>query len=121
MDLLQNIASELGFEYHLYIVSDELFGSKQVLRKNEKHQQQQQQQQQQHQQQHQFGQFYPEFVRPDQFYEGSREQDKIDKIEKENRPTNRKLFDHQHSWNGIVGDLVAGSADMSFAPLSVSK
>lgn len=24
-------------------------------------------------------------------------------------------------WNGIVGDLVAGVADMSFAPLSISK
>lgn len=24
-------------------------------------------------------------------------------------------------WNGIIGDLVTGSADMSFAPLSVSK
>lgn len=24
-------------------------------------------------------------------------------------------------WNGIIGDLVSGSADMSFAPLSVSK
>lgn len=29
-----------------------------------------------------------------------------------------KIEEH---WNGIVGDLVAGSADMSFAPLSVSK
>lgn len=117
MDLLQNMAAELGFEYHLYIVSDELFGSKQVLRKNI----QQQQQQQQPQQQQQFGQFYPEFVRPDHSYEATREQDRIDKIEKDNRPTNRKIYDHQHSWNGIVGDLVAGSADMSFAPLSVSK
>lgn len=121
MDLLQNMASELGFEYHLYIVSDELFGSKQVLRKNVQQQQQQQQQNQQQQQQQQFEQFYPEFVRPDQSYEATREQDRIDKIEKENRPTNRKIYDQQHSWNGIVGDLVAGSADMSFAPLSVSK
>jgi len=28
MDLLENIASELGFEFHLYIVRDELFGTK---------------------------------------------------------------------------------------------
>ncbi|XP_058457456.1 uncharacterized protein LOC131434603 isoform X3 [Malaya genurostris] len=27
----------------------------------------------------------------------------------------------KHQWNGIVGELVSGSADMSFAPLSVSK
>lgn len=26
-----------------------------------------------------------------------------------------------HKWNGIVGDLISGSADMAFAPLSVSK
>lgn len=29
MDLLDNIATELGFEFHLYIVRDQLFGSKQ--------------------------------------------------------------------------------------------
>lgn len=28
MDLLDNIAMELGFEFHLYIVQDELFGTK---------------------------------------------------------------------------------------------
>lgn len=27
----------------------------------------------------------------------------------------------EDQWNGIMGDLVSGSADMSFAPLSVSK
>lgn len=29
MDLLDNIAMELGFEFHLYVVRDQLFGSKQ--------------------------------------------------------------------------------------------
>lgn len=28
MDLLDNIATELGFEFHLYVVRDQLFGSK---------------------------------------------------------------------------------------------
>lgn len=28
MDLLENIATELGFEFHLYIVRDELYGAK---------------------------------------------------------------------------------------------
>lgn len=28
MDLLDNIATELGFEFHLYIVRDQLFGTK---------------------------------------------------------------------------------------------
>lgn len=27
----------------------------------------------------------------------------------------------QTKWNGIIGDLISGSADMSFAALSVSK
>ena len=29
MDLLDNVATELGFEFHLYVVRDQLFGSKQ--------------------------------------------------------------------------------------------
>lgn len=28
MDILDNIATELGFEFHLYIVQDELFGGR---------------------------------------------------------------------------------------------
>lgn len=28
MDLLENIAQELEFDFHLYIVSDEMYGSK---------------------------------------------------------------------------------------------
>lgn len=28
MDILDNVATELGFEFHLYIVRDELFGAK---------------------------------------------------------------------------------------------
>lgn len=34
MDILDNIATELGFEFHLYIVQDELFGGKQKMSKN---------------------------------------------------------------------------------------
>lgn len=56
MDLLDNVATELGFEFHLYVVRDQLFGSKQqrnvkdFIRSNKKqstvaHQQQQQSQQ----------------------------------------------------------------------------
>lgn len=29
MDILDNVATELGFEFHLYIVQDQLFGGKQ--------------------------------------------------------------------------------------------
>lgn len=28
MDLLENIATELGFQFHLYLVRDELYGAK---------------------------------------------------------------------------------------------
>ncbi|CRK95065.1 CLUMA_CG008543, isoform A [Clunio marinus] len=101
MDLLDNVASELGFGYIIYIVSDELFGSKQV-KKN----------------------FQPEFNRPvDAVQEHLRDRDRErDKNinEKSNRRFNQRFHD-QSVWNGIVGDLVVGSADMSFAPLSVSK
>lgn len=34
MDILDNIATELGFEFHLYIVQDELFGGKHKLSKS---------------------------------------------------------------------------------------
>lgn len=34
MDILDNIATELGFEFHLYIVQDELFGGKQKMTKS---------------------------------------------------------------------------------------
>lgn len=96
MDLLDNVASELGFGYILYIVGDELFGSKTLRREDfldslEKYQHYQQ----------------------DSLYERER-------VEKNHRRFNRKVRD-QSMWNGIVGDLVVGTADMSFAPLSVSK
>jgi hypothetical protein len=104
MDLLDNVASELGFGYILYIVSDELFGSKQVLRKNIL--------------------LNPESNRPlDAVQEHLRDRDREkekERNDKNNRRFNRKMHD-QSIWNGIVGDLVVGSADMSFAPLSVSK
>lgn len=101
MDLLDNVASELGFGYILYIVSDELFGSKQVKKI-----------------------IQPEVSRPidavqEHLRDREREREK-ERSDKNNRRFNRKTHD-QSAWNGIVGDLVIGSADMSFAPLSVSK
>lgn len=104
MDLLDNVASELGFGYILYIVGDELFGSKQVTRRSH----------------------VPnlEINRPhdavqEHLRDRTRERER-DRNDKNNRRFNRKIHD-QSIWNGIVGDLVVGSADMSFAPLSVSK
>lgn len=110
MDLLDNVAAELGFGYILYIVSDELFGSKQVMRKQNIP--------------HNMQPLHHDFNKPVQYdaaHELSREKERErERTEKHSRKFNKKIFD-QSIWNGIVGDLVAGSADMSFAPLSVSK
>lgn len=101
MDLLDNVASELGFGYILYIVGDELFGSKELRRED----------------------FFENFERihphqqQDFMYERQRENERI---ERHDRQFHKKIQDHS-VWNGIVGDLVVGTADMSFAPLSVSK
>ncbi|KAG5670729.1 hypothetical protein PVAND_000973 [Polypedilum vanderplanki] len=95
MDLLDNVASELGFGYILYIVSDELFGSKQIVSNKKSN-----------------------------IHDFNRSQDPIQEQSKERERSARKFNKKQHDqpqWNGIIGDLVAGSADMSFAPLSVSK
>lgn len=106
MDLLDNVASELGFGYILYIVSDELFGSKQMKKgvllnpeTNQSH--------------------GPIDAIQEHLRDREREREQ-DQNERTNRRFNRRNHD-QSTWNGIVGDLVVGSADMSFAPLSVSK
>jgi glutamate receptor ionotropic, NMDA 3A len=102
MDLLDNIASELGFGYILYIVSDELFGSKQINRKGI------------------FSVPPRELNRTHEtIFDQLRDRDKNEK-DKNAQRLNKKHHE-QSQWNGIVGDLVTGSADMSFAPLSVSK
>jgi hypothetical protein len=108
MDLLDNIASELGFGYILYIVSDELFGSKQLVRKSVNGSQTRDVNR-------------STVIAPsthDTFEEHSRERDKGG--ERNARRFDKK-YQEQSQWNGIIGDLVTGSADMSFAPLSVSK
>lgn len=110
MDLLENIASELGFEYHLYIVRDELFGTKQMLKRYDQ------------QTQYQYSDRMENLneVNKERDKERERERDK----ERRNKSgvfyPNRRISDN-FVWNGIVGDLVSGTADMSFAPLSVSK
>jgi glutamate receptor ionotropic, NMDA 3A len=106
MDLLDNVASELGFGYILYIVSDELFGSKQMMR-------------QQNILQNVIDTSRPIDAVQEHLRDRDREREK-ERFERNNRRFNKKNPD-QSAWNGIVGDLVVGSADMSFAPLSVSK
>ncbi|XP_055378406.1 uncharacterized protein LOC129610081 isoform X1 [Condylostylus longicornis] len=188
MDLLDNIATELGFEFHLYIVRDELFGTKynnlndffpptdkkinhRIINDDENIQtdakafkQQQQQQYQQQQKDHYTNRIH--YPPPDSrnFQSGSFErnknlnqnynkdeddvivededdyEDNINRANKDERKYDKQdirrenYFDaikgfqngYRRSklkvhWNGIVGDLISGSADMSFAPLTISK
>lgn len=52
------------------------------------------------------------------YYQNERQQHLNSKIRNINKKFNEKK---RPKWNGVVGDLVAGVADMSFAPLSISK
>lgn len=113
MDLLISVASELGFEFHLYIARDELFGSRSLAKKSNFN--------------------YQTLSKENSNYENNRERTRgnldhyydVNNKEKdyrsEERDINNKKASRQYVWDGIIGDLVSGSADMSFAPLSVSK
>lgn len=107
MDLLDNIASELGFGYILYLVSDELFGSKELIRRTAS------------------GALSRDFNRSSVIAPSTHDTFEEQMWEREKNERNARKFNkryhEQSQWNGIIGDLVAGSADMSFAPLSVSK
>ncbi|KAL4706474.1 hypothetical protein ACJJTC_015672 [Scirpophaga incertulas] len=105
MDLLENIAQELEFDFHLYIVEDGLYGSRKLIKPF-----------------HQFDEYRTEvneFSSPQQSYrsqyrngyKGAGGQYIYD-----NDPT-----EDNEKWNGIIGDLVSGAAHMSFAALSVSE
>lgn len=129
MDLLETMAKDLGFDFHLYIVQDELFGGK-VTNKN-------------FSMENNYGVYHRDEREYQRYYRGEntniRRSYKIFKAN-EDVPTKQQYLDHEKSvlanrehhfmsesrtisakWNGIIGDLVAGSADMSFAPLSISK
>lgn len=107
MDLLDNIASELGFGYILYLVGDELFGTKELVRRSAS------------------GGQTREFNRSSVIAPSTHDTFEEQLWEREKNERNSRKFNkryhEQSQWNGIIGDLVAGSADMSFAPLSVSK
>ncbi|XP_055306714.1 glutamate receptor ionotropic, NMDA 3A-like isoform X2 [Sitodiplosis mosellana] len=106
MDLLDNIATELGFEFHLYVVRDQLFGSRQQRD-------------------------VKDFIKSKSAQHSSNNDgiNSSSSSSTSNKPTTSSSLDHDvddetsnnDQWNGIIGDLVSGSADMSFAPLSVSK
>ncbi|KAJ6625678.1 Glutamate receptor ionotropic, NMDA 3A, partial [Pseudolycoriella hygida] len=97
MDILDNIATELGFEFHLYIVQDEMFGGKQKMSKSV------------YSRSRVADEFSSKNQRTTDFKTGANDRNK--------KPGRKK----GPKWNGIVGDLISGSADMAFASLSVSK
>lgn len=121
MDLLENIAQELEFDFHLYLVEDGLYGARKLVRSFHKV--------------HELTNFLNDDITlttPDhlnyraQFRSGykasSREEDGAPYYNDDVPYFNDvNPDDDNQKWNGIVGDLVSGSAHMSFAALSVSS
>ncbi|KAK5645132.1 hypothetical protein RI129_006432 [Pyrocoelia pectoralis] len=92
MDLLENIAHELEFDFRLYIVSDGLYGSRNIIRRHKRD----------------VGKHFLNYRFKQEVHGGE--------------PGSRELADEiDVKWNGVVGDLVSGAAHMSFAALSVSR
>ncbi|XP_050095213.1 uncharacterized protein LOC126577565 isoform X2 [Anopheles aquasalis] len=129
MDLLQKLATEINFDYHLYIVHDGLFGrripgttsdkptvqpadirrtppvtveskskfdaqSGRSLKRGSK-------------------------LKGTQNAAGNDSYESVDRypFQYSTAPPARTV----QQWNGVIGDLISGTADLSFAPLSVSK
>ncbi|XP_071050043.1 uncharacterized protein [Onthophagus taurus] len=99
MDLLENVAQELEFDFRLYIVADGYFGSRIITKKHSRR------------------------VKRDvgkKFLSGLKQGNEgMNYAESyQDEELNNEIA---IKWNGIVGDLVSGAAHMSFAPLSVSS
>lgn len=108
MDLLENIAQELEFDFHLYIVEDGLYGSRKLVKPFRRLEE------------------YKSMINdypPDQhsyrsqYRNGNTASSEIDNSDYIEEESDDELL----KWNGIVGDLVSGAAHMSFAALSVSS
>ncbi|KAF5303393.1 hypothetical protein FQA39_LY09984 [Lamprigera yunnana] len=91
MDLLENIAHELEFDFRLYIVADGLYGTRNIVRKKRD-----------------VGKHFLNY----------RFQQEIQEDAQGSHAVEEKI---DIKWNGVVGDLVSGAAHMSFAALSVSS
>lgn len=115
MDLLENIAQELEFDFHLYIVEDGFYGSRKLVKP--------------YRTIHEYKNMIEEnnikfnSINNNNYraqyrygYKGqSTTTPKPDYIEAEE-------YDQDNDkWNGVIGDLVSGAAHMSFAALSVSS
>lgn len=99
MDLLENIARELQFDFRLYIVADGLFGT----RVSDSH----------NRPKRDVGKAYLNYkFKQDGIFRGR--QGGTPEVYEDDSDVDVK-------WNGIVGDLASGAAHMSFAALSVSS
>ncbi|XP_053674177.1 uncharacterized protein LOC128724478 [Anopheles nili] len=129
MDLLQKLATEINFDFHLYIVHDGLFGrriptatdqtpgsSRNVIKPQPS----------------------PNVQSKSKFdAQSGRSLKRGSKLKQSqagingSRQEETPSFPFEYStappartrqqWNGVIGDLISGTADLSFAPLSVSK
>ena len=97
MDLLENVAQELEFDFRLYIVADGLFGTKFFAHKEIPKERADREVGKRFFNRH----FINNAVKEEEHYD-----------------TDNNL---EVKWNGIIGDLISGAAHMSFAPLSVSS
>ncbi|XP_044743459.1 uncharacterized protein LOC123305723 isoform X2 [Chrysoperla carnea] len=109
MDLLENIAQELEFDFRLYIVADGLFGTQIRTKKSKRD----------------LSILTKKSLKSRYFRDGIYKhfgkefRQSIDDFEDDE---NDEDYDNTNvKWNGIVGDLVSGAAHMSFAALSVSS
>lgn len=107
MDLLENIAQELEFDFHLYIVEDGFYGSRKLVKPFRK---------------------VNDYNHMDyEFWSNGKNGDFKDKNTVHEKNKAKKSYTYYEDarkdpekWDGIVGDLVSGAAHMSFAALSVS-
>lgn len=108
MDLLENIAQELEFEFRLYIAADGLFGT--PLRSKRKTKRDL------------IRNFSKKQLTYRYFQDGIYKHFGNQFRDQENSETFYEEYDKNDvKWNGIMGDLVSGAAHMSFAALSVSS
>ncbi|RVE51149.1 hypothetical protein evm_004114 [Chilo suppressalis] len=103
MDLLENIAQELEFDFHLYIVEDGLYGSRRLVKPFRKLSE--------------YRSVTNEFLFKQQSY---RSQYRNGMASDEEYKYDEDSDEDPEKWNGVIGDLVSGAAHMSFAALSVS-
>ncbi|XP_052738433.1 uncharacterized protein LOC112043698 isoform X1 [Bicyclus anynana] len=111
MDLLENIAQELEFDFHLYIVEDGLYGARKLVKPYRNYNEDKI--------------INRDFWTNQESYFSQYKHGYGGIWEDKNKDKMPYIFDgesHENleKWDGIIGDLVSGAAHMSFAALSVS-